>query len=127
MNRNVRRSAARLAGFAVLLSLLGGLVPVDRAEAAETWTSCTPVNVTVYSVGAKRIHVKCSQAVNGIRYFALSSNDTALMARVLSLITSAQVAGRTLSILFDPADLSGQAWGCANSDCRILRAASFGQ
>ena len=127
MKRTIQSFAGRFTLLAFSLSLLCGLLASRPAEAAETWTSCTPVNVTVYSVGAKRIHVKCAQAVNGIRYYALSSTDTALMARVLSLITSAQVAGRTLSILNDPADLSGQAWGCANSDCRVLRAASFGQ
>ena len=113
--------------LALTLSLFAAFLRVDAAEAAETWTTCTPVNVSVYSLGSKRIHVKCAQSVNGIRYFALSSSDSALMARVLSLITSAQIGGRTLSILYDPADLSGQAWGCANSDCRILRAAGFGQ
>ena len=113
--------------LALALTLLAVFLPTDSAQAAETWTTCTPVNVTVYGVGSKRIHVKCAQTVNGIRFFALSSSDSALMARVLSLITSAQIGGRTLSILYNPADLSGQAWGCANSDCRILRAAGFGQ
>ncbi|HEX5717509.1 MAG TPA: hypothetical protein VF179_15225 [Thermoanaerobaculia bacterium] len=127
MNRMFRSSAAHFSILTLTLALLAGFLPVGTAEAAETWTSCTPVNVSVYSVGSKRIHVKCAQAVNGIRFFALSSSDSALMGRVLSLITSAQIGGRTLSILYDPADLSGQAWGCANSDCRILRAAGFGQ
>ena len=117
----------RLCVLALTLALLAAFLPADSAEAAETWTTCTPVNVTVYGTGSKRIHVKCAQSVNGIRYFALSSSDSALMARVLGLITSAQIGGRTLSILYDPADLSGQAWGCANSDCRVLRAAGFGQ
>ena len=100
--------------------LLGG----GRARAAETFVSCTPVQVMTYQ---GRVHVRCSAAVGGIVFFAVSTQDTAFAARVLSLLTTAQVAGRTITILFDPADLSGAAIGCQNSDCRLIRAVGFGQ
>ena len=83
-----------------------------------------PVQVVAYAV---RIHVQCQTAIGGISYFALGTGDTANAARILSVLTTAQVAGRTLTILYDPADLSGAAIGCLNSDCRLIRAAGFGQ
>jgi len=97
---------------------------VARAEAAETWISCTPAAIATYQV---RVHVRCTAAVGGISFFAVSTQDAANAARVLSVITAAQVAGRTLSILYDPADLSGAAIGCATNDCRLIRAVGFGQ
>ena len=65
--------------------------------------------------------------IGGIFFFAVSTQDAQFAARVLSVITTAQVAGRTLTILYDPADLSGAAIGCQNNDCRLIRAVGFGQ
>jgi hypothetical protein len=97
---------------------------VARAEAAETWVSCTPAAIATYQ---GRLHVRCTAAIGGITFFAASTQDAAFAARVLSVITAAQVAGRTLSILYDPADLSGASIGCATNDCRLIRAVGFGQ
>ena len=99
------------------------LMIVGRAEAAETWTSCTPVGIATYQT---RVHVRCAAAVGGITFFAAATQDAAYAARVLSVVTAAQVAGRTLNILFDPADQSGAAIGCLTTDCRLIRAAGFG-
>ena len=100
------------------------LLTVGRANAAETWISCTPVEIVTYAV---RVHVRCAAAVGGITFFAVATQDTAYAARVTSVITTAQVAGRTLTILHDPADLSGAAIGCQTSDCRLIRAVGFGR
>jgi hypothetical protein len=91
--------------------------------ATAVWTSCTPVGVVAY---ARRVHVQCSAPVSGVSYFAASTADPSNAARVLSLISTAQVAGRTLSILYDPADTSGTAIGCQASDCRLIQAVGFG-
>lgn len=106
-------------GVGLVCATLGG-----QAEAAETWTACVPVEVATYQL---RIHVRCAAAVGGISFFAASTQDAAYAARLLGVLTAAQVAGRTLNILFDPADLSGAAIGCAVNDCRLIRAASFGR
>lgn len=100
---------------------------VEAPEAA-TWRSCVPVEVMVYTTGSRRIHVRCSAAVSGILFHALATSDSSTAARVLSVITTAQVAGRTLTILYDPADTTnGPPIGCASSDCRLILAAGFGQ
>lgn len=94
------------------------------AQAADTWASCTPNQVMSFT---QRIHVRCASAIGKISYFALSTQNAQLAARTLSLISTAQVAGRTLTVLYDPADLSGASIGCLTSDCRLIHAIGFGQ
>ncbi len=108
----------------VVSAVIVVLLAAGRAQAAETWTSCTPVEIMTYQV---RVHVRCAAAVGGITFFAAATQDAPYAARVLSVITAAQVAGRTLTILYDPADLSGAAIGCLTSDCRLIRAVGFGR
>lgn len=137
----VKQSIVIISGVLLLAALMLGLTTERRALAATgvempeanssvalpdtaTWISCVPVEVMAYE---QRIHIRCQTAVGGISYFALStSNNTSHVARILSVLTTAQVAGRTLGILYDPADLSGQQIGCSNSDCRLILAAGFG-
>jgi len=88
------------------------------------WTTCTPENIAAYTT---RIHVKCATAVGGIYWFAVSVDNAAFAARTLSVLSTAQVAGRTLSILYEPDDTSNLPPGCSASDCRAILAASFGQ
>jgi hypothetical protein len=105
-------------------TIIALLLAAGGAHAAETWISCTPVQIVTYK---SRVHVRCAAAVGGISYFAAATQDNAYAARVLSVITTSQVAGRTLSILYDPADLSGAAIGCQTNDCRLIHAVGFGQ
>jgi hypothetical protein len=105
-----------------LLGLFALSLSSRTAKAAETWVSCTPVRVVTYQ---GRVHVQCAAPINGVVYFAVSTQDSAFAARVLSVIATAQVARRTLSILYDPADLSGAAIGCQNTDCRLIRGVGF--
>lgn len=107
-----------------LLFLLALPLSSEHAKAAETWVSCTPVSIVTYQV---RVHVRCAAPVGGILFFAVSTQNSAFAARVLSVIATAQVAGRTLSILYEPTDLSGAAIGCQTNDCRLIRAVGFGQ
>lgn len=97
--------------------------PLIAAPAGQTWTSCTPAAVAVFP---ERIHVRCANSVGGgIIFFALSTQDASHAARMLSTLTTAHAMGRTLNILYDPADTSGTAIHCAESDCRLLVAAEF--
>jgi hypothetical protein len=89
------------------------------AGAAPMDATCTPIQVM--DLGA-RIHVRCSAAVSGISYFALPTTDAPRAARTLSLMTSALIAGRNLTINYDPADQTGAAIGCQITDCRLIRA-----
>jgi len=89
------------------------------SPSSSSWVNCTPNNVAVFS---NRIHVRCTQSYSGIRYFAYPASDAAAVARFLSVLTSAQVSGHTLQVLYDPADHSGASYGCNISDCRPFQA-----
>jgi hypothetical protein len=106
--------------------VLGALISVSLLPSvdanAATWISCTPENIATYDV---RVHVKCSAAVGGIQFFAAPTSDPENAARILSVISTARVAGRTLSILYDPDDLSGASYGCLTDDCRPISAVAF--
>ena len=96
---------------------------------SETSIFCTPVDVMTFEYGSAldRVHVQCAAAVGGIRYFAASTANAARAARILSTISAAQIAGRTLGIRYDPDDTSGTSIGCQASDCRLILAVGFGQ
>ncbi len=89
-----------------------------RATKAAEWSACTPARVAVFS---SRVHVKCFVANAGILYYAFPTNDQAAAARVLAILNSALLTGRSLSIFNDPSDTtSGPPIGCQASDCRII-------
>jgi hypothetical protein len=118
-----KRQWGRLISLASILGI--GLLCNATAAATEVFTSCNPVGIRTYN---DRVHVRCAESVAGIEFFAASTSDPAHTARVLSVITTAQVAGRTLDILYDPADdPSDELPGCLSHDCRILRAVGFGR
>lgn len=96
----------------------------NSAAAAETTTNCTPIRVAAFK---NRVHVQCSSAVGGISFFAAPTSDPQNAARILSLISTAQVAGRNLLIWYDPANTSGASFGCQTKDCRIINGVAFGQ
>jgi len=86
------------------------------------WVNCTANSVAVFP---NRIHVRCTQSYSGIRYFAYPSSNAASTARFLSILTSAQVSGHVLQVLYDPADHSGTSYDCALSDCRPIQAVTL--
>ncbi|NOZ71330.1 MAG: hypothetical protein GXP38_05355 [Chloroflexi bacterium] len=89
---------------------------------SRVWVFCTTNSIGVFE---NRIHVLCNESFSGIRYFAYPTANAAVVARFLSVLTSAQVSGRTLRILYDPADHNGSAYNCAVSDCRPLQAVAL--
>lgn len=94
----------------------------DLARAAKTagWSTCTPARVGVFS---NRVHVRCTVANAGILYYAFPTKDQAAVARVLTVLNSALLSGRSLTILNDPADTtSGPPVSCQASDCRLILA-----
>jgi hypothetical protein len=87
------------------------------------FVTCTPANVAVFDA---RVHVKCVESFGGIRYFAVSTADSQKVGRYLSVFTGAILAGRPLSIRYDPDDsTSGPPIGCLPSDCRVAVAAAI--
>lgn len=117
----VYRIATLCAFSALALPLLMG---IGSAVAQADEISCAPSNVFVFS---NRVHIRCVESVGGIQYFAAPTADAAYAARVLSILSTATVAGRTVSIFYDPADTSGASIGCQANDCRLIQAVGFWQ
>jgi hypothetical protein len=113
-----------------LLPLLVGTLFVTAAgllgpaSAVANETGCTPLNVMVFE---SRVHVKCVETVGNIAYFAASTEDSGNASRVLNVLSTALAAGRTLSIIYDPADTSGAAIGCQINDCRLIQGVALWQ
>lgn len=110
--------------FTSICIVLALALPYSSANAAPKDTNCKPRNVVVWNV-KPRVHVQCTAAVSGIKYFAFPSDDAHAVARVLTILTAARASGADLIINYDPADTSGAAKGCNASDCRLIRAIGF--
>jgi hypothetical protein len=84
--------------------------------AQEKFALCKPVETASF---ANRVHVRCEIPVDGkFVFFAASTQEPRFASRMLNLSMVGQVSERTLSILFDPNDQSGVAFGCLANDCR---------
>jgi hypothetical protein len=111
--------------MAALAVVAGGLA-AGPAVAAPVDVFCTANQVVVFTE-APRLHVRCDESFGGVFFFANSTTDAAQASRILSVIQTALVAGRTLIIRYDPDDLSGAGIGCQTNDCRLIRAIGFGK
>ena len=90
-----------------------GTAPANQV----TTFKCQPVQI---SVSPRRIHVKCATGIGKVVYFAASTQDQDTANRYLTLLTTAMTARKQLVIDVVMADLSGEAFGCANADCRVI-------
>jgi hypothetical protein len=87
--------------------------------------TCTPNLVVSANV---RVVARCATPyTNGvitIYWFAYPTSDSGNASRMLSLFETAKATGSTITFYFDTADLSGAAYGCNNTDCRAIWAAT---
>lgn len=96
----------------------------NNALASPVWYTCgTPDQVAVFT---NRVHVHC-QTVTGsptmpdaVHWFAVSTADSAMASRFMSIIQSAVLTTQPLYLFVDSADLSGGNFNCATGDCRRL-------
>jgi hypothetical protein len=108
-----------------VLFLAAGLA-AGPARSAPIDVFCTPNQIVVLTE-APRLQVRCEESFSGVVYFAASTADAAQAGRILSVIQTALVAGRTLIVNYEPADLSGAVIGCQSNDCRLIRRIGFGK
>ena len=59
-----------------------------------------------------------------IYWFAYPTSDSGNASRILSLFETAKATSSTITFYFDTNDLSGAAYGCLNTDCRAIWAAT---
>lgn len=98
------------------------LFATATATATAASFDCTPSNTAVF---ANRVHLKCENSIAGIQFFAAPTTDAAHVARILSTITTATVAGRPVFVFYNPNDLSGAGIGCQTNDCRLIEGIGF--
>jgi len=101
----------------------GAGAAATAAEQSAT-AKCVPVEVTVFT-RSPRLHVKCEAPTDGILYFATGTENADNAQRVLMVITTALTNGKALSIVYNPADTTGQAIGCLSKDCRLIISVSI--
>lgn len=94
----------------------------NSALASPTWYQCvTPDQVAAFT---NRVHVHCTNVTGPTtvtaRWFAVSTADSAMASRFMSIIQSAVLTTQPLYLYIDPNDLSGADFGCAIGDCRRL-------
>jgi len=132
MNRLVWKSTL---GLLFLLAAVASVAAVKmlRARSAQaaapaagvTWT-CSPDLVVSANV---RVVAHCASGyvidpTTTIFWFAYPTRDTGNASRMLSLFETAKATGSTVTFYFDTTDLSGAAYGCLNTDCRAIWAAT---
>jgi hypothetical protein len=109
----------RFARSAAPVLALAGLLSAGAAQAANTWGSCTPVEVMSFS---NRVHVRCSTTfATGILYVAIPTSNSAEAQRALTIAQSALVAGRPVVFWYE-STATGASIGCGTSDCRVMNA-----
>jgi hypothetical protein len=72
-----------------------------------------------------RVDVQCKTAINGIQFFAVVTASPDNAARFQDLFSTAVAKSRGLQISFDPADTTGQFFGCQSANCRVARGAEM--
>ena len=112
--------SAATAGIAAAVLVIGfGSPPVNAAT-----VRCQPDEVAVLR---NLVQVRCEVPIGGISYFAVPIFDAEHATRMLHLMSTALVAGRSMQLTYEPSDVSGGEFGCAPNNCRYLRGAAFGK
>jgi hypothetical protein len=120
-----RTVSPRAVGASFVVLALTCVTSVDAsAQALPATISCVTQEVGTF---ADRVYVRCAASVGGIFSFAVPTKDPSNAARMLSILTTAHVAGRTLQLTYDPGDKTGPSFGCPAKDCRLLLGAWFGK
>ncbi len=123
--------AALLLGIVLGPWLVGSLSGVALSEEvavpAQEVEPAAPVshvcNISEVGVFDNRIHIKCytgGPPSGDIVYFAAPTSDTQRAARLLSLMLTADAAGKRVYVAYDTA-ASGVAFGCQVANCRPIQ------
>lgn len=107
----------------VCLFTLAGLLTAPLAAAQDRTIVCEEENFRIFS---QRVHVKCAQEYDGIRYFVVAKSDAVLLA-TLNVVREMLPTESVLRITYDPADLSGVGIGCKANDCRLIKDVQFSE
>jgi hypothetical protein len=108
------------------VKLLRSRLALAAAPTAGVTFTCSP-NLVVSANVRVVAHCASGYVINGtttIYWFAYPTSDSGNASRMLSLFETAKATGSTVTFYFDTNDLSGAAYGCLNTDCRAIWAAT---
>jgi hypothetical protein len=110
--------------FAAVKLLRARSVQDAAPDAGVTYT-CSPDLVVSANI---RVVAYCASGyftgTTTIYWFAYPTSDSANASRMFSVFETAKATGSTVTFYFDTTDLSGSKYGCLNSDCRAIWAAT---
>ncbi len=117
---------AAMAAF--LLYGLSARAASTQAPDAVYWYVCNPVNHV--GLFTERVHIFCTTTTPiagapaldpAITWFTVpTSPDSAAASRYMSLFQTSVITARPIWVLVDPADTSGNSFGCGASNCRRI-------
>jgi len=114
---------AQALGILLGIGVIGAATP---AAAAYEWHDCVISKVQLIAVSpgtsSPRVGVECTASTaGGISWFSfLTQSDIDHAKMLLSTLTAAKIAGRSVTIGFEGTDTSGSSWGCNAADCRPI-------
>ena len=123
--------AAGLLGLALVIGIIAVVTlsahPVTAAPATGVWYQCAPDIVVSANV---RVVAHCAagyfiNATTTVFWFAYPTQDSANASRMLSLFETAKATGSAITFYFDTTDVSGDAYGCVDTNCRAIWAATI--
>ena len=120
MKRNPLYGVSRIFRGAILLAATVGVLSIaltDVAFAAEKALTCNQVDVNLFP---RHIYVTCSPGDGAIQRFALGVDDAGEANRMLSILSTALVTKRRLTVWYDPNDVTGPSIGCMANNCRLI-------
>ena len=116
--------------LAAIFAGLACLAMPQKSFAADTEVTCKAPQVVVWYTGVgttknPQVTIDCTGGSSaGYQYYAFLIKDNVTMANMIPVLVGNAVlvggTGTTITILSDLSDTSGSAWGCGNSNCRII-------
>jgi len=117
--------------LAAILACLAALALPQSSFAEDTKVTCAAPQVSVWYTGVgstvnPQVTIDCTGGSSeaGIEFYAFLIKDNVTLANMIPVLVGNAVlvggTGTTITIYSDLSDLAGSAWGCGNSNCRIL-------
>ena len=114
-----------------VFACLAALALPQSSFAADTAVTCTAPQVVVWYTGVgssanPQVTIDCTggSSAPGIEFFAFLIKDNVTMASMIPVLVGNAVlvggTGTTITIYSNLSNITGEAWGCGTSNCRII-------
>jgi hypothetical protein len=117
-------------GLLAIVASLACLAMPQNSFAEDTKVTCTAPTVSVWASGegtapSAQVTIECTGGSSaGFPYYAFEIKANPNVANMIPGLVATAVQengeGTSITIYSNLSDLSGSAWGCGNSNCRII-------